>query len=118
LHDAATNIWPIAKYQDNKNHPKFVQTAVIGRFTCILEQFLESTGKFKTGTCSRRARNYNEENQTRPLSFDLTLSLTVDKSVFTHGFIIIVLAMRHYSQIRNEIVNINRDSNTSSRFLS
>jgi len=21
------NIWPIAKYQDNKNYPKFVQTA-------------------------------------------------------------------------------------------
>jgi len=22
------NIWNIAKYQDNKNHPKFVQTAI------------------------------------------------------------------------------------------
>jgi len=42
--------------------------------TCIFEQFLESTGYFITGTCPRRARNYSEENQTRPLSFDFTFS--------------------------------------------
>ena len=38
------NIWHIAKYQDNKNHPKFVQTAKY----CKRSFSLNSSQKFTT----------------------------------------------------------------------